>query len=85
MNMLVLRILVEDSSICKRLASDELKAEVRFCRHRQPYLPMTRGNRPLILAIMDVAVDGANHNLRKKLDVDLYLYATDLQGLHAPF
>ncbi|KAK6360266.1 hypothetical protein TWF730_006414 [Orbilia blumenaviensis] len=72
LNLLVLRALVEDNTICKRLAHDDLKSEVRLCRHRQPYLPTTRGDRHLILAIMDVALDGANHNLRKKLDVELY-------------
>ncbi|KAF3933351.1 hypothetical protein ABW19_dt0203806 [Dactylella cylindrospora] len=72
LNLLVLRIIIEDSSICKRLAHDELKSEVRLCRHRQPYLPTTRGERHLILSILDVALDGANHNLRKKLDVELY-------------
>ncbi|KAF3318603.1 hypothetical protein TWF173_006625 [Orbilia oligospora] len=72
LNLLVLRALVEDNTICKRLAHDDLKSEVRLCRHRQPYLPTTRGDRHLILAIMDVALDGVNHNLRKKLDVELY-------------
>ncbi|KAF3910658.1 hypothetical protein ABW21_db0206026 [Orbilia brochopaga] len=72
LNLLVLRVLIEDNTICRRLAHDELKSEVRLCRHRQPYLPTTRGERHLILAIMDVALDGANHNLRKKLDVELY-------------
>ncbi|EPS45022.1 hypothetical protein H072_1046 [Dactylellina haptotyla CBS 200.50] len=72
LNLLVLRIIIEDNTICKRLSHDDLKSEVRLCRHRQPYLPTTRGERHLILAILDVALDGANHNLRKKLDVELY-------------
>ncbi|KAH8153934.1 uncharacterized protein LAJ45_01701 [Morchella importuna] len=72
LNLLVIRILLEDQALCKRLTSDETKALVRLCRQKQPHLPVIRTKRPLLTAIIDAVVDGINHNLRKKLDVDLY-------------
>jgi len=83
LNMLVLRILVEDSGVNKRLISDELKTEIRFCRQRQPFLPVVRGARTLMAAILDISIDGISHNLRKKLDVDLYMYDRILHTLDA--
>ncbi|RPA87009.1 DUF1741-domain-containing protein [Ascobolus immersus RN42] len=72
-NLTILRILLEDEGICKRLISDETKAPVRLCRQRQPYLPIVRGDRVLLTAILDLITDGISHNLRKKLDVELYI------------
>ena len=67
----ILRILVEDPALIKLML--ETSATVRLCRQRAPFLPMTRGDRPLAAALIDVMVDSINHNLRKRLDVDLYL------------
>ncbi|PUU83026.1 hypothetical protein B9Z19DRAFT_1098869 [Tuber borchii] len=72
LNLLVLRILLEDQSLCKRLTSDETKSFVRLCRQKPPHLPVVRSKRPLLTAIIDAVVDGINHNLRKRLDVELY-------------
>ncbi|KAG0128922.1 hypothetical protein HOY82DRAFT_522235 [Tuber indicum] len=72
LNLLVLRILLEDQSLCKRLTSDETKSFVRLCRQKPPHLPVVRLKRPLLTAIIDAVVDGINHNLRKRLDVELY-------------
>ncbi|KAG0638888.1 hypothetical protein HOY80DRAFT_1009810 [Tuber brumale] len=72
LNLLVLRILLEDQSLCKRLTSDDTKSFVRLCRQKPPYLPVVRLKRPLLTAIIDAVVDGINHNLRKRLDVELY-------------
>ncbi|KAF8460268.1 hypothetical protein BDZ91DRAFT_700518 [Kalaharituber pfeilii] len=72
-NLLVFRILLEDQTTCKYLSSEENKKPVRLCRQRQPHLPIVRGNRFLITAIIDTVIDGINHNLKKKLDVDLYI------------
>lgn len=46
---------------------------VRLCRQRQPYLPYTGGDRILAASIFDIMIDGINHNLRRRLDVDLYI------------
>ncbi|KAH8811823.1 hypothetical protein F5884DRAFT_783550 [Xylogone sp. PMI_703] len=72
-NLLILRVLVEDQVLCKRICSEESKVAVRFCRQRQPYLPLVRNDRVLAASILDVMIDGLNHNLRRRLDVDLYI------------
>ncbi|KAG9257622.1 uncharacterized protein F5Z01DRAFT_404717 [Emericellopsis atlantica] len=72
LNLMVFRLLVEDPVICKKLCSDELSTPVRLCRHRQPFLPLVKGDRNIAAALLDVMVDGVNHNLRKRLDVNLY-------------
>lgn len=72
LNLMVFRLLIEDASICKRMCSEESKAAVRLCRHRQPFLPLVRGERVLATAVLDCMVDGVNHNLRRRLDVGLY-------------
>ncbi|KAI9681358.1 MAG: hypothetical protein M1817_002641 [Caeruleum heppii] len=42
LNLLIVRLLVEDQVLCKRMCSDESKISVRLCRQRQPYLPLVR-------------------------------------------
>lgn len=69
---MVLRLLIEDPVICKRICSEESKTAVRLCRHRQPFLPLVKGDRILATCLLDTMVDGINHNLRKRLDVSLY-------------
>lgn len=71
--LLTIRLLVEDQVLCKRICSDESKMSVRLCRQRLPYLPLVRGERMLVASILDTMIDGMNHNLRRRLDVDLYI------------
>jgi hypothetical protein len=71
-----IQILLEDQVLAKRICSDESKTSVRLCRQRQPYLPLARGDRVLAAVIIDIMVDGINHNVKKRLDVDYYLYDT---------
>lgn len=71
-NLFVLQILIEDQVLAKRICSDESKTTVRLCRQRQPFLPPVSTARPLAAAMMDVLVDGINHNLRRRLDIELY-------------
>lgn len=73
LSVFVLQILVEDQLLVKRLCSDETKLSVRLCRQRQPYLPIVKGDRVPAAVILDLMVDGINHNLRRRLDVDLYM------------
>ena len=73
LNLLTLRLFVEDQILCKRICGEESKTTVRLCRQRQPYLPLVRGERVLAASVLDTMVDGINHNLRKRLDVALYL------------
>ncbi|GKZ39903.1 hypothetical protein AbraIFM66950_001560, partial [Aspergillus brasiliensis] len=72
LNLLTLRILSEDSTLCKQLCSEESKRKVRLCRQRQPYLPLVTGERVLVTAIFDILIDTLTHNLRRRLDVNLY-------------
>lgn len=73
LNLLILRLLIEDQVLCKRICSDESKMSVRLCRQRSPYLPLVRGERMLAASILDTMIDGINHNLRRRLDVDFYI------------
>ena len=73
LNLTTLRLLLEDQILCKRICSEESKSFVRLCRQRSPYLPLVKGERVLAASILDAMIDGINHNLRKRLDVDLYI------------
>ncbi|KAF2866097.1 hypothetical protein BDV95DRAFT_211991 [Massariosphaeria phaeospora] len=73
LSLFILHILVEDQPLVKRLCSDDAKISVRLCRQRQPYLPLIRGDRNPGAVILDLMVDGINHNLRRRLDVDFYI------------
>lgn len=46
---------------------------VRLCRQRSPYLPSARGDRVFAASLLDTMIDGINHNLRRRLDVELYI------------
>lgn len=72
LNLSILRILVEDPVLCKRICSDEGKRHVRLCRQRQPHLPLVSGERVLATVIFDIMIDTMTHNLRRRLDVNLY-------------
>jgi hypothetical protein len=72
LGLMVIRLVIEDPVLCKRICSDESKVAVRLCRQRQPYLPFVKGDRILATSILDTMVDGINHNLRRRLDVGLY-------------
>ncbi|KAN0112760.1 DUF1741 domain containing protein [Hyaloscypha variabilis] len=73
LNLLILRLLIEDQILCKRICSDEGKVTVRLCRQRSPYLPIVRGDRVYASSMLDTMIDGINHNLRRRLDVELYI------------
>ncbi|KAF2277592.1 DUF1741-domain-containing protein [Westerdykella ornata] len=73
LTLFILQILVEDQILVKRLSSEESAMSVRLCRQRQPYLPAVKGDRVPTAVILDLLVDGINHNLKKRLDVDYYI------------
>ncbi|PQE27905.1 UPF0588 membrane protein [Rutstroemia sp. NJR-2017a BBW] len=72
-NLIVFRLLTEDQVLCKKICSEESKMAVRLCRQRQPFLPLVRADRIFAAHLLDVMIDGINHNLRRRLDVDLYI------------
>jgi hypothetical protein len=71
LTVLVLLVLVEDVVAMRSLC--ETSSQVRMCRQRPPYLPTPKADRPYISAILDVLVDGLNHNLKKRLDTKFYV------------
>ncbi|QQK45750.1 UPF0588 membrane protein [Penicillium digitatum] len=72
LNLFTLRILVEDPTICKQICSEKVKRKVRICRQKQPYLPVVSGDRVLATVIFDIVIDTITHNLRRRLDVNIY-------------
>ncbi|KAK4507106.1 hypothetical protein PRZ48_000840 [Zasmidium cellare] len=70
LTLLVILVLVEDPTTAKLLS--ETSAPVRLCRQRPPLLPLPRHERPYIATIIDLVIDGINHNLRKRLDTHFY-------------
>lgn len=75
--LFISQILVEDKELVKRLCSEDSKLSVRMCRQRQPFLPQYAGDRVPAAVILDLMVDGINHNLRRRLDVDFYMSVHD--------
>ena len=74
LNLLTLRILVEDPITLKRLTSSDAdsKYTIRLARQRSPFLPQITTPRIPITAILDISIDTISHNLRRRLDVPLY-------------
>ncbi|KAK4991315.1 hypothetical protein LTR50_001900 [Elasticomyces elasticus] len=71
LSLFILQILIEEPTIAKQMC--EISSPVRLCRQRPPFLPLFSGDRPLAATMLDVIVDGINHNLRKRLDTDFYI------------
>ncbi|KAJ5441104.1 hypothetical protein N7491_003510 [Penicillium cf. griseofulvum] len=59
LNLFTLRILVEDPTICKHICSEDAKRK-------------SAGDRILATVIFDIAIDTITHNLRRRLDVNIY-------------
>ena len=74
----MLRIIIEDLVLCELLCDPERLFSVRLCRQRQPFLPPTPKARPGAAAILDILVDTINHNLRRNLDLQLYIAVLSL-------
>lgn len=75
LTLLILTLLVEDASVTKLLC--ETTATVRLSRQRPPFLPLSKpAERPYTATLLDLLVDGLNHNLRKRLDSGFYLQST---------
>lgn len=74
LNLLTLQLIIEDPVLVKHTCSEDNQTQVRLCRQRQPFLPVVQGDRTLASAILDIMVDGLNHNLRRRLDTVLYRY-----------
>ena len=78
LNLITLRVITEDNALCKIFCSDELTMSVRLCRQRQPFLPSDQGGRTIACHVLDIAMDAINHNLRRRIDVPLYVSCLNL-------
>jgi hypothetical protein len=78
LNILSLRIIMEDQVLVKRLCSGEIKMSMRLCRHRPPHLPLVTTDRIPASATLDICTDTISHNLRRRLDVRLFSLAIGL-------
>lgn len=72
LSLLSLQIIIEDPLLAKRICSPDNKMAIRLCRQRPPYLPLMTLARVPATAILDICTDILSHNLRKRLDVQLY-------------
>ncbi|MCJ1400273.1 hypothetical protein MMC11_003477 [Xylographa trunciseda] len=72
LTLTTLRIILEDVLLCKQLCQPTPLLAVRLCRQRPPFLPPTPHGRPPAAHILDLAADALTHNLRRRLDIDLY-------------
>ena len=78
LSLLTIRLLTESPQLCKLLCSAQPDNLInpRLCRQRAPFLPLpptkAKGRRIPAEAILDICIDGINHNLRLRLDVGLY-------------
>lgn len=73
LNLSTLRLTIEDPVLCKHLCSPDSPLAVRLCRQKPPFLPSAPDSRPAAASILDILVDAINHNLRRRLDVTLYV------------
>ncbi|KAK9241029.1 hypothetical protein V1525DRAFT_393498 [Lipomyces kononenkoae] len=73
--LLVHRILVEDATSMQKLVSIECRSSMRLCRQRQPSLPFVKGERFLVEGILDALIGAVGHNMKKTLDVPMYILA----------
>lgn len=73
-----MRIIIEDPSLCKHLFDTSSPLDVRLCRQRPPFLPSTATLRPAAASILDILLDTINHNLRRRLDLPLYIACVGL-------
>ncbi|KAI4730114.1 DUF1741-domain-containing protein [Aureobasidium sp. EXF-10728] len=71
LTLFTIQNLVEDLDVVKKLC--ETTVPVRLSRQRPPQLPLVAGDRTLAANVIDIMIDSINHNLRKKLDVELYM------------
>ncbi|MCJ1463199.1 hypothetical protein MMC07_001804 [Pseudocyphellaria aurata] len=73
LNLSTLRLTIEDPVLCKHLCNPDSPLTVRLCRQKPPFLPSAPNSRPAAASIFDILIDAINHNLRRRLDVSLYV------------
>ncbi|KAG0142016.1 hypothetical protein CROQUDRAFT_663095 [Cronartium quercuum f. sp. fusiforme G11] len=70
--LVMLIVLVEEGGLV--LSQKQRTVSVKFCRQRQPQLPLTSDQpRPPISSILDLTILFLRHNLRRELEIESYL------------
>lgn len=72
LNLLTLQVLISDFDVTRQICSPDNATPVRLCRQKAPLLPAVKNDRILAGAILDAVTGGISHNLRRRLDVELY-------------
>ena len=72
--LLAIRNITDDPSLMALLQREDTKSRMWICRQRQPLLAAISAERKLIEGILDICICGIDHNLRRRLDVEFYLY-----------
>ena len=76
LSLLTIRLLTESPQLSGLLCSDQKDRLIspRLCRQRPPFLPESTGSKGRVAAevILDICLDGINHNLKLRLDIGLY-------------
>jgi len=78
LSLLILQILLSDLDIAGKICREDNVAPVRICRQKAPMLATVKGDRNLAAATIDAITGGLSHNMRKRLDVELYTYDPEL-------
>jgi hypothetical protein len=76
--LLTIRSMLDDTSLMALLQHEDTKSRIRICRQRQPFLPSVTGDRKLVEGVLDICICGIDHNLRRRLDVEFYMYTPSL-------
>jgi hypothetical protein len=74
LDLLIFEVLLSDLDVARQICSADNVGPVRLCRQKAPMLPLTKGDRSLAGALLDAITGGLSHNLRRRLDVELYSY-----------
>jgi hypothetical protein len=72
--LLTIRSMLDDTSLMALLQHEDTRSKIRICRQRQPFLPSVTGDRKLVEGVLDICICGIDHNLRRRLDVEFYVY-----------
>jgi len=73
-SLLILQVLLSDLNVAGGICGEQNVAPVRICRQKVPMLSTVKADRNLAAATIDAVTGGLSHNMRKRLDVELYTY-----------
>ncbi|CAJ0825147.1 15795_t:CDS:10 [Entrophospora sp. SA101] len=72
LSLFILTIIIEDDKNAKFIFEDTKLFKIRLCKQKKPILPEVKSSRPIVCFILDICVGFLIHNMRRKLQSDLY-------------